>query len=179
MSNSSRASKTQGSVLAYLGLGSNLGDRIAAIRSAVAEIDRLDDTDLVEVSSLWKTRPKYVLDQPDFLNACAAIRTKLEPEILLDELLKIENAAGRRREYKNGPRAIDLDILLWGDTIIDEPDLTVPHPAMTERAFVLAPLQEIAAEVVHPLRERTIQELWIDVDDRDDVEIFDESDSHR
>jgi 2-amino-4-hydroxy-6-hydroxymethyldihydropteridine diphosphokinase len=143
----------------YLGLGSNLGDRAANLRRAVEAIGALPDTELVSVSSLYETEPRMYAEQPDFLNACASIRTSLEPRKLLDELLAIEQATGRVRRVDNGPRTLDVDILLYGQLIIDRPGLQIPHPGIAERAFVLVPLAQVAAEVVHPGVGKTIAEL--------------------
>lgn len=119
-------------------------------------IGELPGTEVLEVSPLYTTPPAYVLDQPEFLNGAATVRTTMDPHAFLDELLAIEQALGRVRAVPNGPRSIDLDIVLWGDAVIDSPALTVPHPAMLERDFVLVPLADIASEVVHPVTGETI-----------------------
>jgi 2-amino-4-hydroxy-6-hydroxymethyldihydropteridine diphosphokinase len=132
---------------AYIGLGSNLGDREAALRDA---LDLLGD-EVVAVSSFRDTDPVGYLDQPRFLNAAAALETELEPRALLDRLLAIELELGRTREGPRfGPRTIDLDLLLYGDEVIDEPGLVVPHPRLAERRFVLEPLAELDPELVVP-----------------------------
>ncbi|HWS75780.1 MAG TPA: 2-amino-4-hydroxy-6-hydroxymethyldihydropteridine diphosphokinase [Quisquiliibacterium sp.] len=128
---------------AWIGLGANLGDAQRAIVEALAEIDRLDRTRLVRVSSLYRSAPVDARG-PDFLNAVAAIETALQPEALLDELQAIERAHGRERSVRNAPRTLDLDLLAWDELSLAQPRLTIPHPRMHERAFVLAPLAEIA-----------------------------------
>ncbi|HET6657088.1 MAG TPA: 2-amino-4-hydroxy-6-hydroxymethyldihydropteridine diphosphokinase [Gaiellaceae bacterium] len=132
-------------MIAYIGLGSNLGDREATLREALQRLGGLDGIDVAAVSSFRETDPVGRLDQPRFLNAAAALETKLSPRELLGCLLEVERALGRDRtkEERWGPRTIDLDLLLYGDEAIAEPGLEVPHPRMAERAFVLEPLLEL------------------------------------
>jgi len=135
---------------AYVALGSNLADPVTQLGAAFDELGRLPQTRLVARSSLWRSAPVGYLDQPDFVNAVAAIETTLEAEMLLAHLLDIERRHGRVRQFQNAPRTLDLDIALYGDDRIDTPTLTVPHPRMQERAFVLLPLNELAPDVVIP-----------------------------
>jgi len=135
---------------AYIGLGSNLGDREGQIRAALEAIADLPDTDLVRVSSLYDTEPAGEVDQPNFLNAAALVDTELEPRQLLWNLLLIEKRLGRVRTQPWGPRTIDLDLLLYGDEIVEEDDLRVPHPEIIRRSFVLVPLVELDPRLVHP-----------------------------
>ena len=137
-------------VSAYIGLGANLGEPEAQVRSAIAALGKLPKTLLVKASPLYRSAPVGYKDQPDFVNAVAKIETELAPEALLKELLAIEARFGRTRTFPNAPRSVDLDLLLYGDQIIVQPGLTVPHPRMHERAFVLAPLAEIAPDAVVP-----------------------------
>ena len=131
-------------MLAYVALGSNLGDREATIAAALARLDE-PPLSLVNVSTIRETDPVGVLDQPRFLNAVAAVETDLGARELLDRLLEIERDLGRdrTREQRWGPRVIDLDLILYGNETIDEPGLTVPHPRLAERRFVLEPLMEL------------------------------------
>ncbi len=132
---------------AYIGLGSNLGDREAALRAALALLGE----DVVAVSSFHETDPVGYLDQPRFLNAAAALETELEPRPLLERLLEVERELGRTRDGPRfGPRTIDLDLLLYADRIVDEPGLVVPHPRLAERRFVLEPLAELDPELGVP-----------------------------
>ena len=131
----------------YLSLGGNLGDPSASMATALRLLDGDADTRVVAVSSLYRTPPWGKLDQPDFLNAAAEISTALAPRALLDLCLEAERKLKRVREERWGPRLIDIDILVFGDRIIHETGLEVPHPRMLERAFVLAPLAEIAPEL--------------------------------
>ncbi|MER9682401.1 2-amino-4-hydroxy-6-hydroxymethyldihydropteridine diphosphokinase [Mesorhizobium sp. M0184] len=132
----------------YLSLGGNLGDPSKSMAAALGILDVNERTRVVAVSSLYRTPPWGKLDQPDFLNAAAEISTALAPRALLDLCLDAERKLKRVREERWGPRLIDIDILVFGDRIIHETGLEVPHPRMLERAFVLAPLAEIAPELV-------------------------------
>lgn len=136
---------------AWIGLGANLGHRATTLDAALERIDCLDETRLQAVSRYYFTPPWGETDQPEFLNAVAQVRTGLTPERLLQFLLAIESDLGRERTGRRwGPRAIDLDLLLFGDERIERPRLTVPHPRMRERAFVLVPLLELAPDLVVP-----------------------------
>jgi 2-amino-4-hydroxy-6-hydroxymethyldihydropteridine diphosphokinase len=142
---------------AYLSLGSNLGDRAANLRAAVAQMDVAGR--LLAVSALYETQPVDVPDQPWFLNCVAAMETDKTPSELLQLALQIEAMMGRLRLREKGARTIDIDIVLFGDRIVDEPGLKIPHPAMHQRRFVLEPLVEIAPEVRHPGLGKTAREL--------------------
>lgn len=131
-------------VLAAVGIGSNLADPVTQVRTAIAALAILADTELLAASSLYRNPPMGPQDQPDFVNAAALLRTRLQPLALLDRLQEVERQQGRVRDVRWGPRTIDLDLLLYGDQVIDEPRLTTPHPGLHERAFVLYPLAEIA-----------------------------------
>jgi 2-amino-4-hydroxy-6-hydroxymethyldihydropteridine diphosphokinase len=144
---------------AVIGLGANLGDPAVQLRAAIAEISRLAATRVVAESSLYRTAPVGYAAQPDFVNAAVSIETALEPRALLEGLKAIEVAAGRERSFKDAPRSLDLDVLLYEDRVIDEPGLTIPHPRMQERAFVLAPLVEIEPDAVVPGRGRAVDLL--------------------
>jgi 2-amino-4-hydroxy-6-hydroxymethyldihydropteridine diphosphokinase len=146
-------------------LGSNLQDPAANVRAGFEELAMLPDTRLARVSSLYRSAPVGYLDQPDFTNAVAQIETALPPRALLDQLLAIERRYGRVRDFANAPRTLDLDILLYGECIVQQPALTIPHPRMHERAFVLIPLAEIAQDAVIPGRGR-VSELVPYVDAR-------------
>lgn len=143
--------------LVYLSLGSNLGDRAANLRAA---IERLVEAGTVKATSgLYETEPVEVRDQPWFLNCVVALETGKTPRDLLAYCLAIEEEMGRRRTQDKGPRTIDIDILLFGDRVIDEPGLRIPHPAMHERRFVLEPLVEIAPGVLHPTIKKSARQL--------------------
>ena len=136
---------------AYIGLGSNLGDRERMLWGAVHMLAFNPEVDVVAVSSISETDPVGFADQPRFLNAAVAIDTELGPRALLDLLLSIERELGRTREGPRfGPRTIDLDLLLYGDEVVDEPGLTLPHPRLHERRFVLEPLAELDPDLTVP-----------------------------
>lgn len=134
----------------YIGLGSNLADPIKQVKKAIDDLVNIAQTKLVAVSSLYSSPPMGPQDQPDYINAVAALQTELSPEQLLDELQKIEQQHGRVRHRHWGERTLDLDILLFGDQAIDDERLQIPHLGITRRAFVLYPLAEIAPEIVIP-----------------------------
>jgi len=150
-------------ITAFIGLGSNLDDPPAQIRRALRALAALPGTRLVRHSSLYRNPPSGYLDQPDFVNAVARIETRLAARELLDHLLAIERAHGRVRDVPNGPRTLDLDLLLYGGLTVREPTLVVPHPRMLDRAFVLVPLAEIAPDAMVPGRGR-IADLVRNVD---------------
>jgi 2-amino-4-hydroxy-6-hydroxymethyldihydropteridine diphosphokinase len=135
--------------VAFIGLGSNLGDREENIRAA---LERLSELGPLRASTVRETEPVGITDQPSFLNAAAEVETELSARALLESLLAIERDLGRDRtaEQRWGPRTIDLDLLLYGEEVVDEPGLTVPHPRLAERRFVLEPLHELAPELVLP-----------------------------
>jgi len=140
-------------VTAYVALGANLGDAAATVRSACAALHRIHAARFLVASSLYRTAPVGLRHQPDFINAVAALEVDnavLPAPTLLERLFAIEADFGRVRTIRNAPRTLDLDLLLYGDQQLDLPGLTLPHPRMTERAFVLAPLAEIAPDLVIP-----------------------------
>ncbi|MFZ2859344.1 2-amino-4-hydroxy-6-hydroxymethyldihydropteridine diphosphokinase [Acidovorax sp.] len=141
------ASATPVAVSVWIGLGANLGDRQATLRTALTAVAGLPGTRVQRISSLYRSAPVDA-GGPDYLNAVVQVETTLAPHALLVQLQAIEQAAGRERPYRNAPRTLDLDILLYGDQVIDTPTLTVPHPRMPERAFVLRPLAELAPDRV-------------------------------
>src|SRR4051794_19382267 len=143
--------------VAAIALGANLGDRLATLRAAIERISSLGT--VITISSVYETDPVGYLDQPAFYNAVLLLETNLAAEAVMRELLAIEADLGRVRTFANAPRAIDLDLLLYGDEISDAPALTLPHPRMHERAFVLVPLVEIAPEMIHPRLGMRIDEL--------------------
>jgi 2-amino-4-hydroxy-6-hydroxymethyldihydropteridine diphosphokinase len=146
-------STEQASVSAYIGLGANLGEPASALREALLAIAALPDSRLAATSSFYRTAP---IDSsgPDYLNAVARLDTCLEPLALLAELQRIEQTHGRERPYRNAPRTLDLDLLLYGDECLTTPALTLPHPRLHERAFVVRPLAEIAPQLSIPGRGR-------------------------
>ena len=158
-------------ITAFVALGANLDGPAAHVTQALDELDRLPDSRVVRRSSLYRTSPVGYLDQPDFINAVAQLDTGLAPEPLLDALQALEQRHGRQRSTPNAPRTLDLDLLLYGDRTAGNARLTLPHPRLHERAFVLMPLAEIAPEVDGPGRGR-VKDLLEKVD-RSGVEKLD------
>jgi 2-amino-4-hydroxy-6-hydroxymethyldihydropteridine diphosphokinase len=141
----------------YLSLGSNVGDRVGNLNAAIRRLQSLGE--VVTVSAFYETEPVEFTAQPWFLNCAVRLETEQTPAQLLADILEIEQRMGRRRNQPKGPRSIDIDIVLFGDAVVEESGLTIPHPAMSERRFVLEPLAEIARGVRHPTFKRTIEEL--------------------
>ena len=156
-------------VAGYLGFGTNLGDRKKNLAQAVNNLNDRPDFTVVRTSSIYETAPWGVTDQPNFFNLVAEINTFLSPQELLERVKKLEQDMGREDGPRFGPRLIDVDILLLGDLVVDEPDLQVPHASLHLRAFVLVPLGELTPESVHPLLGKTIAELTSEVDGLDGV----------
>lgn len=140
--------------LAYVALGANLADPVAQIHAALEALTRLAQSRLLRASSLYRTAPVGIHGQPDFINAVAAFETTLAPQAMLAALFEVEEQFGRRRDFRHSPRTLDLDLLLYDEQIIDTPLLQLPHPRMHLRAFVLAPLVEIAPDCCIPDRGR-------------------------
>ncbi|MDX1565233.1 MAG: 2-amino-4-hydroxy-6-hydroxymethyldihydropteridine diphosphokinase [Phycisphaeraceae bacterium] len=148
---------------AYIGIGSNLGDRrehLAAAREALADLPR---TLLSGFSPVYETEPVGPGTQRPYLNAVASVQTGLDPQTLLEKLMEIEMDAGRRREQRWGPRTLDLDLLLYDDRVVKTDRLTLPHPRMHERWFVLKPLADLAEDLVHPVLNITVERLLADL----------------
>lgn len=144
--------------LVYLSLGSNLGDREGYLREAISRLQELGV--IRRVSAFYETQPVEVEgEQPWFLNCALAMETQLMPLEFLSRMLSVEESMGRVRREPKGPRTIDIDIVFFGNDVLDTPELTVPHPAMHQRRFVLEPLAEIAPALVHPVLKRTVREL--------------------
>lgn len=141
---------------AFIGLGSNLGDREANIRQSLQQLEQMPETTIVRGSSLYDTEPVGLPDQPNFLNGVVQLETHLTPRQLLWNLKLIERRLGRVRTQHWGPRVIDLDLLLYGDEVVDEDDLQVPHPLLAQRSFVMVPLVEIDPLLVHPVTNQTM-----------------------
>jgi 2-amino-4-hydroxy-6-hydroxymethyldihydropteridine diphosphokinase len=145
------------SKIAYLSLGSNVGDRAVQLRDAQVRLGAVGR--VMAVSSLYETEPVEFTAQPWFLNCALALDTDQNPAALIAEILRIEEQMGRRRVQKKGPRSIDIDILLFDNSTLESNELTIPHPAMHQRRFVLEPLAEIAPEALHPVFKKTIHQL--------------------
>ena len=158
----------------WLGLGANLGNRQETLRKSLTQIHSLQSTEVVTLSSLYETEPVGERDQPMFLNCVAEIKTGLSPQQLLQELKRIELLLGRQNRKRWREREIDIDILIYGDNYIDEPDLQIPHPELHNRGFVLVPLAELVPNLPHPLLDRTISELLQGLDSTDDVKKLEE-----
>jgi 2-amino-4-hydroxy-6-hydroxymethyldihydropteridine diphosphokinase len=151
----------------YLSLGSNLGPRRELLLAAIERLRSLGR--VLSISSFYETQPVEVTDQPWFLNCAVALETDLSPEQLLKEILAVERDMGRERTRKKGPRKIDIDVLFFGESVIGSPQLTIPHPAMHQRRFVLEPLAEIAPQALHPLLKKTVREVLAELHDHQAV----------
>jgi len=143
--------------IVYISLGSNLGDRLANLKQAIASL-----TPQMEVkakSQVYETPPWGYEDQPKFLNQVIKVRTYLDPEPLLKHLKRLEVALGRKESFPNGPRVIDLDILFYDDRVLNTPSLVIPHPRLQERGFVLLPLMDIEPDLLHPVNKKSVREM--------------------
>ncbi len=158
-------------VIAYLGLGGNLGDRLAALTEALTLLDAAPGMRRIACSSVYETAPWGVTDQPRFLNLAAGFETKLTPTELLAACQSVEAMVGRTASYRWGPRLIDVDILLYGDEVVSlaTPDLQIPHPRMPQRAFVLVPLAELAPDLAVPPNSVAVRRLLAAVDGKEGV----------
>ncbi len=149
----------------YLGIGSNIGDRMVFIQKAIDAIARLDGCRLIQVAPVFETKPVGYAEQGDFLNTVVMVETSLTPDELLQQTQTIEHDLHRVREIHWGPRTIDIDILFYGKCRIESDTLTIPHPLLHQRGFVLAPMYSIAKDYVHPVLGKTIAELYDELAD--------------
>lgn len=151
----------------FIGLGTNLGERFENLARARSLME--GKVQIKAISSIYETKPWGYLEQPDFLNQVVEGETDLTPTRLLNLLKRIEKKMGREKNFRNGPRLIDLDILLYGNRVVHTTRLNIPHPELVERAFVLVPLAELAPELVHPVEGKTVAELLAEAPDQDEV----------
>ena len=158
---------------AYIGLGSNLSDRINNLRIAVDSISRENKIRVVKESGIYESEPMYLQEQPYFLNMALEIETGYSPSELLKSLLMVERNIGRVRGMKNGPRVIDIDILYYNSKLIDTKTLRIPHPLLYERLFVLLPLAELAGDFVCPLKGKTVNSLLQSTGDKSHISPYD------
>ena len=164
-------------VIAYIGLGSNQDDPLGQCGRALTILDGFPDLRVLRVSSYYRTEPVGVTDQADFVNAVCEVRTHLRPRMFFDRLKTVERQMGRREERRWGPRIIDLDLLLYGQEVIDEGDLVIPHPALHKRRFVLVPLCEIASFVIHPAFGVSVRGLLDRLEDRSRVAVIEDGET--
>jgi 2-amino-4-hydroxy-6-hydroxymethyldihydropteridine diphosphokinase len=150
---------------AYIGFGSNLGDRLENCRNAIGALAALPPCSLLKTSSFYETSPVGLVDQPAFINGVVLLETDEDAHWLLRQMLEIEKTFGRIRDLKWGPRSIDLDLLFFDDQIINTPELSVPHPSLHERRFVLEPLNEVAPDFRHPSLGKSVADLRNDLQD--------------
>lgn len=158
--------------LAYIGIGSNLGDKVKNCLEAIERIVKAEENELIGQSSLYQTEPWGNEDQDWFVNAVIKIKTSLNPEDLLKQLRTVEEQLKKRKEERWGPRNIDLDILFFNDEVIETPDLTIPHPSLHLRRFVLVPLHEICPDFIHPQLKLSVRELLKSTGDEKEVTIL-------
>lgn len=161
----------------YLGLGSNIGDKVAQCLRALEEISASDHNHLHAISSLYKTEPIGYQDQDWFINCVAEVSTTLQPRPFHTFLQGIEKHMGREKTIPMGPRIIDLDILFYGNEVVDEADLIIPHPRLHERGFVLVPLAELSPDLLHPVLKKTVRDL-LKQSDKKGVELYAASPYH-
>ena len=147
--------------IAYIGFGSNLDDRLAYIKNAVLQIKKNENCKFIKISAIYETKPLGEANQPDFLNAVAKIETELSVKELFNFLKEVEKKVGRKDSYKWGPREIDLDLLFFNDIVYSDENLTIPHPGISQRDFVLKPLAEIEPTLFHPVLKQKISDIYI------------------
>jgi 2-amino-4-hydroxy-6-hydroxymethyldihydropteridine diphosphokinase len=157
---------------AYIGLGTNIGDRELNLRDAISELEAMPENEIISISSIYETNPVGYLEQGKFLNMVICINTTFDAQTLLVACMKIEQNLGRKREIRWGPRTIDLDILLYNQENIVTKNLIVPHPRMLERAFVVIPLAEIDKDIILPNMEKPIREIMDDIPEKEGVQIW-------
>ena len=158
----------------YVSLGSNLGDRLQYLKGAIGRIEEAEKISIKKLSSVYETQPVGYENQGWFLNLVLEVETSLDPLSLLDHLLSIEDQLGRKREEKWGPRSIDVDILLYNNQVVDSERLTIPHPRMHKRKFVLILLAQIAPQLLHPLLKKSMSELIENCEDKSVVKLYSE-----
>jgi 2-amino-4-hydroxy-6-hydroxymethyldihydropteridine diphosphokinase len=164
--------KDANSNIAYIGFGSNINDRLTFIRKAANEIEQHNNCKIIKFSSVYETKPFGETDQPDFLNAVAKTTTSLPVLELFRFLKDIEKKLGRKETYKWGPREIDLDLLFYNDIVFSDENLTVPHPGIPQRDFVLIPLIEIEPALFHPVLKQKISDIYIPESKRNIIRVF-------